>query len=110
MLLDRIPTSGRSPAGPQSNQNVWVLPAILIDAIDRPNVKAKRRAFHKGTVDQALPCCLSGQDRLFARRVALDLNENATPVQTMARRVPIAMREPLQLELERLAGLGIIAS
>ena len=45
--------------------------------------------------------CLQG-------KVALDLNENAIPVQTMARRVPIAMREPLQLELERLARLGII--
>ena len=32
VLLDRIPTSGRSPAGPQSNQNVWVLPAISRDA------------------------------------------------------------------------------
>ena len=45
--------------------------------------------------------CLQG-------KLALDLNENAIPVQTMARRVPIAMREPLQLELERLARLGII--
>ena len=32
---DRIPASGRSPAGPQSNQNVWVLPAILRDVCDR---------------------------------------------------------------------------
>ena len=31
VLLDRIPTSGRSPAGPQSSQNVWVLPAISRD-------------------------------------------------------------------------------
>ena len=31
MLLDRIPSSGRSPAGHQSNQNVWVLPAISRD-------------------------------------------------------------------------------
>ena len=29
--LDRIPTSGHSPAGPQSNQNVWLLPAISRD-------------------------------------------------------------------------------
>ena len=46
--------------------------------------------------------CLQG-------KLALDLlNENATPVQTMARRVPIAMRESLQLELERLARLRFI--
>ena len=31
MLFGQIPTSGRSAAGPQSNQNVWVLPAILCD-------------------------------------------------------------------------------
>ena len=31
MQLDRIPTSARSPAWPQSNQHVWVLPAISRD-------------------------------------------------------------------------------
>ena len=36
MQLDRIPTSGRSPAGPQSNQNVWVLPAISRDVLGLP--------------------------------------------------------------------------
>ena len=45
--------------------------------------------------------CLQGN-------LALHLNENATPVQTMARRVPIAMREPLQQDLKRLVGLEII--
>ena len=31
MQLYRIPASGHSPAGPQSIQNVWVLPAISRD-------------------------------------------------------------------------------
>ena len=36
-----------------------------------PTSRLKRQACHKGTVNQALPSCLSGQDRLFARRVGV---------------------------------------
>ena len=36
MQLDRIPTLARSPARSQSNQHVWVLPAI---SRDEPPVK-----------------------------------------------------------------------
>ena len=39
MQLDQIPTSGRSPAGPQSNQNVWVLPAISRDVFAQTVVR-----------------------------------------------------------------------
>ena len=50
--LDWIPTSGRSPAGPQSNQNVWVLPAISRDG-------SKKLSIHSAEWQKvALKSCL----------------------------------------------------
>ena len=46
MQLDRTPTSGRSLTGPQSNQNVWVLPAISRDAEEAVMSAGKGHAVH----------------------------------------------------------------
>ena len=62
--LDRVPASGRSPAGPQSNRNVWVLPAISRDAL-----VVARVAGHFAVDEQLTDCELRLLDHELANFV-----------------------------------------
>ena len=56
---------------------------------------------HYPTVLEDRVGCLPGE-------LHLDLNANTVPVQMTARRVPVAMKEPLRTELQRLESLGFL--
>ena len=49
-----------------------------------------------------------GEVGLMQDKLHLEVDNEATPVQMQPRRVPVALKEPLKAELQRLETLGVI--
>ena len=61
------------------------------------------------TVPDEFPEAFSGELGTLKGKVHLRVDENVTPVQCPPRRVPVALKEPLRKELDRMVKLGVLA-
>ncbi|XP_062516385.1 uncharacterized protein K02A2.6-like [Corticium candelabrum] len=81
----------------------------LLDAPStHPAVETDKDLMTVENVSERYPQVFDGKVGSLGQPLQLDIDETVTPVQIPVRRVPVAMRQPLKAELDKLERTGVI--